>query len=159
MNWTIADFLVAGCLLAVLGSGAWWVARPGRPWSRRLADFGMIGSNVLLIWINGAVGVIGTEDRDANLLYLILPVFGIAGAAASRWTGRARYLASLASAMAMVLIGGLALAFGWGEGGARWPVDVLSVTAVFTAGFLFAAWLYRQANQAEFVQAASSRAR
>jgi len=156
----MADFVVAGGLLAVLGSGASWVLRPGRLWSRRLADFGMIGGNVLLIWINGAVGIIGAAEQDANILYLMLPVIAFAGVVASRWRGQAKPVASLVSAATMVLIGGIAVALGWGEGSASWPVDVLVITAVFVTGFLFAAWLYGRADRVDAqLQAASSRAR
>ncbi|MDF1767593.1 hypothetical protein [Maricaulis sp.] len=160
MNWTLLDYVVAGALLLVLGSGLWWLLRPGRHWARRLADFGMIGGNVLLFWVNGAVGVIGAAEQDANLLYLALPAMALIGVAASRWRRRAMCLASLASAGFMGLTAGLAIGLGWGEDGPVWPADVLVITAVFGSGFLFAAWLYRRADRADAaIQAASSRAR
>src|SRR3712207_9407040 len=58
----------------------------------------------LLVWINLAVGVIGSEDNPANLLYLGVLAVGFLGAiiAGLRPRGMARTLFAMALAQALV---------------------------------------------------------
>ena len=75
-----------------------------------------IGSAVLLGWVNGAVGIIGSENNDANLMYFGVLAVGIIGAIIARLQplGMARALFVTALAQALVLALALALARAWG---------------------------------------------
>ena len=54
----------------------------------------------MLVWINLAVGIIGSEDNPANLMYGGVLAVGVAGAVAARFRpgGMARALAATALA-------------------------------------------------------------
>jgi hypothetical protein len=146
MAWTASDFVFWGVML-LLALGAFEASmRASRNWAYRAGAVVAIGSAFLLVWVNGAVGIIGSEDNPANLLYagvLTLAIGGAVGAGA-RPQGLARSLT--ATAIAQVLVGALALARGWGAGTEpNWLAAIVGATAVFGAAWLLAAWLFRAA--------------
>jgi len=69
VQWTLFDFLAAFVLLA--GTGLAYLAISHRSKSVMYKTAAAITAitALLLIWVNGAVGLIGSEDNDANLLY------------------------------------------------------------------------------------------
>lgn len=72
VNWTSSDFVVAGILLG----GTALLIELGCRFSANLAGRAgwalLVLTCLLLIWINLAVGIIGSEDNPANLLYLVV---------------------------------------------------------------------------------------
>lgn len=97
----------------------------------------------LLTWVNGAVGIIGSEDNDANLPYFGVLAFGIVGAGLARFRARGMALAMLATAIAQASVAVVALARGLGSSGPAWPRDILFLTAFFTALWLLSARVFR----------------
>jgi hypothetical protein len=143
--WDAADFAAAAILL--LGAcGAWEVARrmAGTGAYRAAIGLAIVGS-VVLVWINLAVGLIGSEDDPANLIFAGVLAIGILGAVVARFRppGMARALAGMA--VAQVLTGAIALTAGWGSAAATWPGAVVGLTAIFAALWLASAWLFRRA--------------
>lgn len=65
-----------------------------------------LGTAFLLIWISFAVGVIGTEDNPANLMFGAVLLLGLIGAVAARFQpeGMARALAATALAQGLVAL-------------------------------------------------------
>jgi len=156
MNWDILDFVIAAAMLAVLVTGLVLVFRGNAHWTSRLAGAGLLIVNLLLFWINGAVGIIGDAGNDANMLYLAVPLVGLAGAACQVFRGRGLGLASLASAVILVIVAMLAPLAGWGGEGPAWPWDVMVITVAFVTLFVIMAGLNRHGLRA---QLASSLAR
>lgn len=76
--WGLADFVVAGLMLA--GVGATFEAAVRRTGDRcyRAAVAVALAAAFLRIWVNGAVGIIGSEENPANLLYNGVLAVGIA---------------------------------------------------------------------------------
>lgn len=101
----------------------------------------------LLFWVNGAVGIIGSENNDANMLYLgvVLIVFG--GIVLVRFTALKMKRVALAAACAMVMIAVVALATGLGVSGPIWPWDVVWITAFFSGMWFLASWFFNKAEQ------------
>jgi hypothetical protein len=99
----------------------------------------------LLVWINATVGMIGSEQEDANLLYGGVLAVGLIGAAIARFRpgGLARAMAATAVAQAMVLV--IAPISGAGSTALVWSPDVLVLTGFFAAMWLLSAWLFRKA--------------
>jgi hypothetical protein len=71
--------------------GAALVAKPfigERDWMGSLAQAGAlllgVGAALLLGWVTGAVGIIGSEDNTASLMYGGVLLVGAAGAAVAR---------------------------------------------------------------------------
>jgi hypothetical protein len=100
---------------------------------------------LLLFWVNGAVGIIGASDNDANLMYFGVLAVGGLGGLISRFRPQGMYRVMVAVAVAQVLAAVIALAALWGTSGPIWPIDVLVLTGFFTAVWLVSAWQFRKA--------------
>lgn len=60
VNWSIADFLIMGGLLLLVGSGIEFVRRRNKDFQKRLVYISIIVLAFLLIWAELAVGIFGT---------------------------------------------------------------------------------------------------
>lgn len=84
--WTAGDF-AAAALLLFGGLGVFeLLARRVPATGRRLAIAALLLGAVLLVWINGAVGIIGDESNPANRIFplIALAAVGIAALLAVR---------------------------------------------------------------------------
>jgi hypothetical protein len=104
-----------------------------------------VAAAFLLVWINLAVGIIGSEDDPANLMYGGVLAVAIIGAVVGRFqpAGMARALS--ATALAQALIGVIALTAGFGSTAPSFPEAIVFLTGFFAALWLIAAWLFRKA--------------
>ncbi|MFM8844415.1 MAG: hypothetical protein ACKOGN_00720 [Gammaproteobacteria bacterium] len=137
VHWGPLDFTLLAALLAALCGAIDVASRYSLSRSYRagvaVAAIGMF----LMVFANIAVGIVGNEDNPLNLIFLLIPVLGIAGSVFTRFraTGMARSL----EIMAVVQAGVLLLA---------WPgaktVGLLAM-AFFVALWLLAARLLRAA--------------
>lgn len=105
-DWGAADFVVMGGLLAAAVAAYQFVAvrTPNRAY--RFAAGLAVFTGLVLIWLNAAVGLIGSEDNPANLLYSGVIIIGLGGAAIARLQplGMSRALAMTALAQFLVPI-------------------------------------------------------
>ena len=82
VNWEVGDFVIFGALLVGVGVTYELVVRMTGNTAYRVAFGVALAAAFLLIWVNGAVGIIGSEDNDANLMYggvLAIGVIGVCG--------------------------------------------------------------------------------
>ncbi len=102
--WDAWDFFVAGIFLFGTGLLYEFAARREGDKAYRAAMAFAVGTTLVLVWMNLAVGLIGSEDNPANLLYGGVLAVGIVGAFWSRLkpTGMARTLFAMAAAQASV---------------------------------------------------------
>jgi hypothetical protein len=100
--WTLSDFVFAGML--IFGTGLLFLLAIQMTANNlyRAATGLALATTFLLIWINGAVGIIG--DSDINMLYVGVPLAGILGSLATsfRPRGMARTLFAMALVQALV---------------------------------------------------------
>jgi hypothetical protein len=101
----------------------------------------------LLFWVNGAVGIIGDSNNDANMLYFVVLGIGFFGGLITRCRPAGMAITLLLAAATQFSIGLTALLAGWGSSGPIWPKDVLYLTVFFTAMFLCSAGLFRQSTK------------
>ncbi len=83
VHWTGADFLLAALLLSGTGCCIELAVRYGRTGATRAGWVVVVLTSLLLIWINLAVGIIGSENNPLNQIYVLvlaLVVFGAFGA-------------------------------------------------------------------------------
>jgi hypothetical protein len=153
--WTLSDFLFMGLLFATVGGLFELAVRLSRSWAYR-AGFGLtLLGCFLLVWINLAVGIFGSEDNPANLVFLAVIGTCLVGGLVSRGQaeGMARTLALAAAVQA--LIG----AIGWSAGlGAPEPpgtLGILVLNGFFLILWLVASALFRRAAE-EAAQSSSS---
>lgn len=148
VHWTISDFLFAAVLLVGAGVVAEFAARASGDWPYRIGVGLAVLASVLLLWINGAVGLIGSEDNPANVLYLGVIVSAFVGAIASRFRADGLSLTMVAAASLQSVIGVLAVLRGWGEGSENWPRPVIVLSIIFALIWLTSAGLFRRAARA-----------
>ena len=143
VNWIWADFAVAGVLLFGAGLMYELVATRGGNTAFRAALGIAVGAALLLIWMNLAVGLIGSEDNPANLVYLGVLAVGFIGAIIGRLQpggmARALFATALAQGLAMVI----ALVVD-----AR--VSVVFINSFFLMLFIGSALMFRRAQPDRF---------
>ena len=150
VDWTAFDFIFAGILLFGAGLAFELVTSRMRNTAYLAAAGVAIVAGVLLIVVTGAVGIIGTENNDANLMYAGVLLVGLAGAIIARFEPHGMSRAMIATALTQITVAIIALAGRMGDNADdRWWLDIVGVTAIFVALWLLSAWLFRKANVAE----------
>lgn len=145
VDWDVADFAIFGALLAGVGVTLEVAVRKTRNTAYRSAAGVALAAAFILVWVNGAVGVIGTESDVANLMFGGVLAVGIIGAIMARFHPHGMARALLATALAQALVAVIALISGFGSAGPIWPWDILMLTGFFAGLWLISAWLFRRA--------------
>lgn len=145
VQWTASDFVFAGVLLIGAGIVTELAVWASGDWSYRIGAGLAVLASLLLLWINAAVGIIGSEDHPANLLYLAVIAVAFLGAAASRFRAGGLSRSILCAAALQIAIGVLAVVRGWGEGSENWPRPVIVLSIIFALIWLASAYLFRKA--------------
>jgi hypothetical protein len=132
--WTPADFAVAGALIGGVGLGFELAVRrsPGRAW--RAAAGLALATAFVLVWLTLAVGILGSEDDPANLMFAGVLAVAVLGALAARFRPAGLARAMAATALAQGLAAAVALLAGFGA-------DAL-LAAAFAALWLVSARLF-----------------
>jgi hypothetical protein len=143
--WSLADFVFAGALLFGAGLTYVLVARKAGNIAYRAAVGVALAAALLLVWINLAVGVIGTEDDPANAMYAGVLAVGIIGAIIARFRPHGMARALFATALAQALVAVIALIFGLGSGSPPGVLGILILNGFFVALFVGSASLFRYA--------------
>ena len=143
--WDETDFIDFGAMLAVACGAFELAARMTGNILYRAAVGVAVAAAFILVWINLAVGIIGSEDNPANLMYGGVLAVAIIGAVIGRFqpVGMARALA--ATALAQASVGVIALTAGFGSTAPSFPDAIVFLTGFFAALWLISAWLFRKA--------------
>ena len=115
-QWGPFDFAFATVLLYGTTGLVDLAIRKGGSLAYRLGAVLAVLVSFLLVWVNGAVGVIGNENNPANLLFIGTILVALAGAALARFAARGMARAMLAAFVLTAAIAAAAPAFGWGAG-------------------------------------------
>jgi hypothetical protein len=83
-GWDVADFIVMWTLIAGVMLTYRLMTRKAVRGAYRAAAGLALAAGLLLIWVNGAVGIIGSEDNPANMLYGGVLAIGFLGAVLAR---------------------------------------------------------------------------
>lgn len=109
VKWSVFDFVFMGTLLFCTGLAYVLVSRRFRDIAHHAAVGIAVMTALLLIWVNGAVGIIGNEGNTANALYFGVLAIGIIGVAIARFRPQAMAHAMFATALAQALVPIIAL--------------------------------------------------
>jgi hypothetical protein len=145
-GWSLHDFVIMWVLMAGAGFAYVLATRSTVHVSYRIATALALAAAFLLVWVNGAVGIIGSDDNPANAMYAGVLIVGLLGAILARLRpdGMARTL--LAMALAQLLVPVIALIVrrhDFSPGVAQ----VFVLNAVFSLLFIGAALLFRHAGR------------
>jgi hypothetical protein len=136
VTWDLADFALAGALIASAGTAYELAAARATHAAYRAGAAVALATTLILIWGNLAVGIIGSEDNPANAMYAGVLAVGIIGSFIARWRPLGMARALIATAMAQALVAVIAQVAGWGSAG--------PITVFFVALWLLSAWLFRK---------------
>jgi MFS family permease len=127
VTWDETDFIVFGAMLAIACGLYELAARATGSGAYRAAVGIATAAAFILVWMNLAVGIIGSEENPLNLMYVGVLAVGIAGAAIARFQPYGMANTMVAAALTQTLVAVIAQVAG-------------HFTWVLTAGFV-ALWL------------------
>ena len=109
VNWTASDFVFAGVLFGSVGLAFELIVRKSGSFAYRAGAALAVVAAFLTIWVNGAVGMIGSEGNPFNLLFGGVLAIALIGAIVARFeaAGMARAMFAAATAQAAVAALGL----------------------------------------------------
>jgi hypothetical protein len=109
VRWTLSDFIFAGAMFGTVGLVAELTVRMTRNWACRAGAGFALAAAFVIVWANGAVGMIGPEGNPYNLYFYGVIAIALAGAAAARFrpAGMALAMAAAGVAQAAAALGGL----------------------------------------------------
>jgi hypothetical protein len=144
VQWDTFDFVFMGVLLFGAASTYELVSSRGSTLAYRggVAFAGI--ATVLLVWINGAVGIIGSEDNPANLLYAGVILTATTGVCIARLRPMGMFRAMIATAIAQFLVPIIALII-WRPDFAPGVIGVLFLNGIFVGMWVASALLFREA--------------
>jgi len=137
VNWGPGDFLVVGAMLVAACGGYELAARASGAPAWRAGAALALATAFFLVWVNLAVGIIGSEGHPANLLFGGVLAVGLVAAAIGRFRPRGMVRALQATAVAQAAVVPVALALGEGRGAI--------LCAAFVGAWLAAGWLFGRA--------------
>jgi hypothetical protein len=142
--WSGFDFVAMWVLIAGAVAAYKFVASqvPDRAY-RAAAGLAVI-AGLVLVWMNGAVGLIGSEDNPANLLYGGVLLVGVAGAVIARLQPLGMAWALWATAAAQLLVPVVAFIL-WRPDFSPGVMKVFLLNSGFVLTFAASAQLFRHA--------------
>ncbi|MEA3031485.1 MAG: hypothetical protein QOG13_2810 [Sphingomonadales bacterium] len=147
VNWTAFDFVVAAVLFGSVGLTFELIVRRSPSLAYRAGAALAVFTAFLTIWVNGAVGMIGSEGNPYNLLFGGVLAIALIGAMVARFepAGMARAMVAAAIAQAAVAAFGLS-------------ADVLGsvLSMAFAAPWLLAAALFWKAARKQSLAGAAA---
>jgi hypothetical protein len=143
--WSVSDFILMGLLLGGAGLALEFVARRTGDRAYRGAVAVALAGCLALVVINGAVGIIGSEREDANLLFGAVIAVGLIGAIVTRLQASGMRLVMTGMAVAQTSVPVIAYAAMPGVRGALVQPEVTGATVVFVIIWLVSGWLFRMA--------------
>lgn len=145
VDWTAFDFVFAGIMIGGTGLLLELTVRSSPSWAYRGGVAVALAAAFLLIWVNGAVGIIGDEDNPANLSYLGVILLSLAGAFVARLKPEGMARAMIVAAAAVALIALVAFAAGIAADEPPGRFGVLVINGFFAAFYLGSALLFAKA--------------
>lgn len=146
VNWTASDFVFAIAMFGSVGLGLELAVRRGNRAYTIAAALALLVS-FLSFWFTGAVGIIGNEAEDSNMLFLGVIAIALAGSVIALFRPSGMAVAMVVAAIAQAMVPVAASIIGDSSMAAIWAREVIVLTLVFTATWLASAWLFRSAAQ------------
>ncbi|PLX24456.1 hypothetical protein C0580_05220 [Candidatus Parcubacteria bacterium] len=150
VSWNFFDFVFMGFFLFTTGLTYELVAKKSKNITYRVAVAAAILAVFLLVWINGAVGIIGSENNSANLLYFGVIFILVIGSAIANLQAAKMAKALFITAIAQALVPMIALiifnpqSVSWGANGV---LGVFIVNTFFVLLFVLSALLFLKASK------------
>lgn len=149
VNWTLSDFIFAIVMIGGAGVLFELAARASGSWAYRGGASLALVASFLLVWINGAVGIIGSEDNPANLVFGVIILMAIAGTITARAQASGMARAMTVAASAQAIVGLIVFAKGIAANEPPGAVGMLVLIEGFALLWVGSALLFRKAARSE----------
>lgn len=138
VRWDGEDFIFAGVVFGIIGGTFELAVRMSRNAAYRMGVAAALAAAFVIVWANGAVGMIGDEGNPYNFLFLGVIGLALAGSIIARFRPAGMALAMIAAAMTQGVIGAFGL-----------PADVRGgiLSMVLGGLWLVAGALFRKAAE------------
>ena len=143
--WTLSDFIFMGALLAIACGTVELAIRASGNSAYRIGAMVAVGAGFLLVWMNLAVGIIGSEDNPINLIYFGVLGVAVAGSVIARFDAPAMAKAMFVTGAAQMVVTIIALIAGWGRWEPPGAAGIVALNAFFAMLWLLSAGLFRRA--------------
>ncbi len=143
--WTPADYVFAAVLLGAAGGAIELGSRMSRDVSYRAGTLVAVAAAALLLWVNAAVGIFGSEDNDANVIFGVVLLVAVGGTLLARLRAAGVARAMRAAAVTQLMVGIAGWSAGWTSPGTAGLYEAMISTTVFGAMWLTAAALFDRA--------------
>lgn len=140
VNWTLADFVFASVVIGTVGLLFELAVRMSRNMAYRAGVGLALAAAFLILWANGAVGMIGDEGSGYTQLFYAVIVVALIGAVAAKLRSGAMALAMLTAGLAQIAIA---------AGGLSADSRGAAISAAFAGLWLLSAGLFRLAARQE----------
>jgi hypothetical protein len=136
VNWTPSDFAFAAIMFGGVGIIYEFTVRRTNSHFYRGGVALALAAAFLIVWANGAVGMIGDEGNPANLMFAAVLAIALIGSVLARFRARGMAVDMFASAVVQAVAGGLGML-----------IDPLGgiLSAAFAGLWLVSAALFRAA--------------
>lgn len=143
VDWSAGDFIFMGLMLSAACGTYEVVTRMTSNTAYRAAVAIAIVTAFLTVWVNAAVGMLGSEDNPDNLLFGGVLVIALAGAVVAWFRPRGMAVAMGTAALAQAAMTVYALVGGYAE--------VVALVGLFIIPWLTSAQLFRKAARQQAV--------
>ena len=110
VDWTLGDFIFAALMFGIVGLAFELILRTSDSLAYRFGAGLAVIAAFLTIWVNGAVGMIGSEDNPYNLAFGGVLLIALIGAVLARFRAAGMARAMAVAAVAQVTLGAFGLA-------------------------------------------------
>ncbi|RFT14999.1 MAG: hypothetical protein OP8BY_1109 [Candidatus Saccharicenans subterraneus] len=146
-EWTAMDFAVVAVMFFGTGLAYVLITHKRKEALYRLAVALASATGLLLFWTNLAVGIIGSEDEPANLMYFGVLAVAFVGSVVSRFQPRGLARAMWVTAGAQVLTIVIALLAGWQHLAESSLTEIIGINCFFAMLWAISGLLFRWVKQ------------
>lgn len=143
VDWTLSDFIFAGGLIFGTGLTFKLITQKSRQLIYKAAIGLSLATGFMLIWANGAVGIIGSEDNPINLLYFAVLLIGMISAFITRFQPKGMAFTMFLTAAAQALVAAIALIGGFYQSPPSSVVEILGINAFFILLWIGSGLMFR----------------
>lgn len=142
VNWTLSDFIVMGFLIFGTGITYLLITKKSADLMFRIAVAATCATGFLLIWMNLAVGIIGSESNPINLLFYGVTIIGLTGSVISRFQPKGMVFVLITTALAQALISAIILVGGYYHSTSNSIAEIVGINGFFIMLWIFSALLF-----------------
>ncbi|MBN8575381.1 MAG: hypothetical protein J0L66_00485 [Cytophagales bacterium] len=146
VQWRAGDFLIMGMLLFSTGSAFVVITRNLPSLIQRVAFAAALATTLMLVWVNLAVGLIGSGAHAGNLMYVAVVAVVLIGTSVSRFAARGMALTMFAAALTLAIIGAIALLANMQTYPGSSVAEILAVNTCFAFLYAVTGLLFRCAG-------------